>query len=142
MASINKAILIGNLGKDPEKKYTASGKAVANFNIATSESWKDKNTGEPREQTEWHRIVAWGKLGEICGQYLAKGRQVYVEGRIQTREWQDQQGNRRWTTEINATSVKFLGNNETGQRYQAPAQARQPENQGQVPPGDDEDIPF
>jgi single-strand DNA-binding protein len=109
MASINKAILIGHLGKDPEMRYTQDGRAVANFNIATTETWNDKNTGEKREQTEWHRIVAWGRLGEICGQYLSKGRQVFVEGRIQTREWEDQQGNRRWTTEIRASTVQFLG---------------------------------
>ena len=86
---VNKAILVGNLGRDPEIRYTASGMAVANFTIATSEKWKDKNSGEMQERTEWHRIVAWGKLGEICGEYLAKGRQVYIEGRIQTRQWED-----------------------------------------------------
>jgi single-strand DNA-binding protein len=85
---INKAILIGNLGRDPEVRYTPDGSAVANFTIATSERWKDKNTGEMQERTEWHRIVAWRKLGEICGEYLSKGKQVYIEGRIQTRSWE------------------------------------------------------
>ena len=89
MAGMNKVILIGNLGKDPEIRYTPSGTAVANFSIATSESWTDKESGEKRERTEWHRIVAWGKLAEICGEYLHKGKQVYVEGRIQTRDWED-----------------------------------------------------
>ena len=87
---INKAILVGNLGRDPEIRYTQSGVAVANFTVATSEKWKDKNSGEWQERTEWHRIVAWGRLGEICGEYLSKGRQVYIEGRIQTRDWEDQ----------------------------------------------------
>ncbi len=84
MAGINKVIIVGNLGGDPEVRYTPSGSAVANFSVATSESWKDKNTGEKKERTEWHRIVVWGKLGELCGEYLSKGRQVYVEGRLQT----------------------------------------------------------
>ena len=104
MAGINKVILIGRLGRDPEVRYTPSGVAVANFNIATSEEWKDKDSGEKRERTEWHRIVAWRRLGEICGEYLSKGRQVYVEGRIQTRKWQDRDGNDRWSTEIVADS--------------------------------------
>ncbi len=90
---INKAILVGNLGKDPEVRYTPSGLAVANFTIATSERWKDRDSGEMKERTEWHRIVAWGKLGEICGEYLSKGKQVYIEGRIQTKEWADKEGN-------------------------------------------------
>jgi len=109
MAGINKVILIGNLGNDPEVRYTPSGDAVANFSIATSEEWKDKNTGEKRERTEWHRIVAWRRLGEICGEYLSKGRQVYVEGRIQTNAWEDKEGNKRYTTEILANTVQFLG---------------------------------
>ena len=88
MAGINKVILIGRLGSDPEVRYTPSGVAVANFNIATSEEWKDKDSGEKRERTEWHRIVVWRRLGEICGEYLSKGRQVYVEGRLQTRDWE------------------------------------------------------
>ena len=106
---INKAILVGNLGRDPEVSYTPSGTAVAKFSIATSEKWKDKNTGEMQERTEWHRITAFGRLGEICGEYLSKGRQVYVEGRIQTNSWEDKEGNKRYTTEILATTVQFLG---------------------------------
>jgi single-strand DNA-binding protein len=108
MAGVNKVILIGNLGKDPEVRYTPDGTAVANFSIATSEEWKDKNTGEKKERTEWHRIVAWRKLGEICGQYLSKGRQVYVEGKLQTRSW-EKDGVTRYTTEIIASDVRFLG---------------------------------
>lgn len=107
--SVNKAILIGRLGSDPEVRYTQGGSAVANFNMATSEQYTDKG-GQRQEKTEWHRIVAWGRLGEICGQHLRKGRQVYVEGSIQTREWQDRDGNKRYTTEIKASTVQFLGN--------------------------------
>ena len=108
MAGVNKAILIGNLGRDPELRYTQNGQAVVNFTLATSESWNDKASGEKVERTEWHRIVVWGKLGELCAQYLTKGRSVYVEGRIQTREWEDKEGQKRRTTEINAQNVKFL----------------------------------
>ena len=109
MAGINKVILIGRLGQDPEVRYTPSGVAVANFSIATSEEWKDKDSGEKKERTEWHRIVAWRRLGEICGEYLSKGRQVYVEGRLQTRSWDDRDGNKKYTTEIVASDVQFLG---------------------------------
>jgi single-strand DNA-binding protein len=109
MAGVNKAILIGNLGRDPELRYTQNGQAVANFTLATSESWNDKASGEKVERTEWHRIVVWGKVGELCAQYLSKGRTAYVEGRIQTREWEDKEGNKRSTTEINAQTVQFLG---------------------------------
>ncbi|TET85029.1 MAG: single-stranded DNA-binding protein [Desulfobacteraceae bacterium] len=108
MAGVNKAILIGNLGRDPEVRYTPDGRAVANFTIATSEEWRDKNTGEKRERTEWHRIVAFGKLGEICGQWLSKGKQVYVEGKIQTRSW-EKDGITRYTTEIVADQMRMLG---------------------------------
>lgn len=108
MAGVNKVILIGNLGQDPEVRYSASGNPVANFSIATSESWNDKN-GQRQERTEWHRIVVWGKLAELCGEYLAKGRQAYVEGRLQTRSWEDRDGNKRYTTEIVANQVTFLG---------------------------------
>lgn len=108
MAGINKAILIGNLGRDPEIRYTQDGRAVANFSIATSDEWKDKNTGEKKERTEWHRIVAFGKLGEICGEYLAKGKQIYIEGRIQTRSW-EKDGITRYTTEIIADQMRMLG---------------------------------
>lgn len=97
---INKVILVGNLGQDPEIRYTADGRPIANFSIATSESWKDKNSGEKREKTEWHRVVVFGKLAEICGEYLCKGRQVYIEGKLQTRKWQGQDGQDRYTTEV------------------------------------------
>jgi single-strand DNA-binding protein len=108
MAGVNKAILVGNLGRDPELRYTQGGQAVVNFSIATSENWTDKS-GERQERTEWHRIVAWGKTGELCAQYLSKGRTVYIEGRIQTREWEDKEGQKRTTTEINAQTVTFIG---------------------------------
>lgn len=108
MAGVNKAILIGNLGADPEARYTQSGAAVTNFRIATSEKWTGKD-GQPQERTEWHRIVTFGRLAETCRDYLSKGRQVYVEGRIQTRQWEDRDGNKRWTTEIVAQTVRFLG---------------------------------
>jgi single-strand DNA-binding protein len=108
MAGVNKAILIGNLGRDPELRYTQNGQAVVNFTLATSENWTDRN-GERQERTEWHRIVAFAKTAELCAQYLSKGRTVYIEGRIQTRDWEDKEGNKRTTTEINANTVQFLG---------------------------------
>jgi single-strand DNA-binding protein len=110
---INKAILIGNLGADPEVRFTQGGQAVANFRIATSESWKDKN-GQQQERTEWHRIVVWGKLAELCGEYLKKGRQCYVEGRLQTREWTNKENQKQWTTEVVAQQVTFLGGRPDG----------------------------
>lgn len=106
--SVNKVILVGRLGQNPEIRYTPSGAAVANFSIATSESWTDKSN-QKQEKTEWHRIVAWSKLAELCSQYLTKGRQVYVEGRLQTRQWQDKDGQTRYTTEIQAQTIQFLG---------------------------------
>ncbi len=108
MSGINKVILVGRLGADPEVKTIAQGSTVASLNLATSENWTDKN-GQRQEKTEWHRIVVWGKLAEICGKHLTKGRQVYVEGRLQTRQWDDKQGQKRYTTEIVATTVQFLG---------------------------------
>lgn len=108
MASVNKAILIGNLGSNPEIRYTPSGTAVANFSLATHEQWTGKD-GEKSEKTEWHKIVAWGRLGEICGEYLKKGSQVFIEGRIQTRAWDDRDGNKRYTTEIIAQAMQMLG---------------------------------
>jgi single-strand DNA-binding protein len=108
MAGVNKAILVGNLGRDPELRTTPSGQSVVNFTLATSETWTDKS-GERVERTEWHRIVVWGRTAEMCNQYLSKGRTVYVEGRIQTREWEDKDGNKRYTTEINANTVNFIG---------------------------------
>lgn len=109
MASVNKVILVGNLGADPETRYTASGDAVCNIRLATTESWKDKNSGEKKEITEWHRVVFYRKLAEIAGQYLKKGSQVYLEGRIKTRKWQDKDGQDRYTTEIEATEMQMLG---------------------------------
>ena len=106
---VNKVMLIGHLGKDPDVRYSASGQAVANITLATSESWKDKNTGDKQERTEWHRIVFFGRLAEIAGEYLKKGMQIYVGGRIQTRKWQDKEGNDRYTTEIVAADMQMLG---------------------------------
>jgi len=112
MASVNKAILVGNLGKDPESRYMPSGEAVCNITVATSERWKDKTTGEKREMTEWHRVVFYRKLAEIAGQYLKKGSPVYIEGRIRTRKWQDKDGHDRYTTEIEANEMQMLGSRE------------------------------
>ena len=109
MASVNKVILLGNLGRDPELRYTPGGQPVANFSIATSESWNKKDGSGREEKTEWHRIVAWGRTAELCAQYLAKGRTVYVEGRLQTREWENKEGQKQRTTEIVANSVQFIG---------------------------------
>ena len=111
---VNKVILVGNLGKDPETRYMPNGKAVTNFTIATSESWKDKQTGEQREQTEWHRVAFFGKTAEIAGEYLKKGSPVYIEGRIRTRKWQDKEGRDRYTTEINANEMQMLGSRAGG----------------------------
>lgn len=108
MASVNRAILIGNLGKDPDVKYLPDGTATANFSIATSEQWKDKN-GEKQERTEWHRIVCWRRLAEICGEYLHKGSQVFIEGKLQTRHWEDQSGVTRYATEVVAYAMQMLG---------------------------------
>jgi len=140
MASVNKAILVGRLGADPVKRYTSSGNPVVSFRIATTEGWTNRE-GEREERTEWHQIVAWSKLAEICDQYLTKGRLVYVEGRIQTREWEDREGNRRWTTEIIANQMQMLGP-PTGE---APRDVEtddvQPEPPEPVTDSDD-DIPF
>ena len=114
---INKVILVGNLGQDPEIRYTADGRPIANFSVATSETWTDKASGERREKTEWHRVVVFGKLAEICGEYLSKGRQVYIEGKLQTRKWQGQDGQDRWTTEVVVDirgTMQMLGNREMG----------------------------
>jgi single-strand DNA-binding protein len=109
MASVNKVILVGNLGADPEVRYMPNGDAVANVRLATTESWKDKASGEKKEVTEWHRVVFYRKLGEIVGQYLKKGSAIYIEGRIRTRKWQDKEGQERYTTEIEATEMQMLG---------------------------------
>ena len=110
---VNKVILIGNLGSDPEIRYTGSGTAVCNFSLATSESYKDRD-GNQVENTEWHRIVAWARLAEICGEYLKKGRQVYIEGQLQTRQWEDKDGNTKYTTEIKAREMQMLGSRDGG----------------------------
>ncbi len=142
MAGINKVILIGRLGSDPEVRYTPSGVAVANFNIATSEEWKDKDSGEKKERTEWHRIVAWRRLGEICGEYLSKGKQVYIEGRLQTRDWEDRDGNKRYTTEIVASDVQFLGARDSSESAR-PRSTTSTDYQGVPAQGPaDDDIPF
>jgi single-strand DNA-binding protein len=112
MASVNKVIIVGNLGKDPEVRYTPNGDSVTNVTIATTDTWKDKGTGEKKEATEWHRVVFFGKLAEIAGQYLKKGRQVYVEGALRTRKWTDKEGHERYTTEIVANEMKMLGSRE------------------------------
>ncbi len=119
MASVNKAIIVGNLGKDPEVRYTASGEAIANITVATSDTWKDKETGEKKEATEWHRISFFGKLAEIAGEYLRKGSSVYVEGSIRTRKWTDKDGQDRYTTEIRGDQMKMLGGKPEGQRTQS-----------------------
>jgi len=148
MSGVNKAILIGNLGADPEARYTQSGAAVTNFRIATSEKWTGKD-GQPQERTEWHRIVTFGRLAETCRDYLSKGRQVYVEGRIQTRQWEDRDGNKRWTTEIVAQTVRFLGSR--GDRGDVPS-SQPPASDDSFygggggdsgpPPIGDDDVPF
>ncbi|NMG14937.1 single-stranded DNA-binding protein [Aromatoleum bremense] len=165
MASLNKVILIGNLGKDPETRYAPSGDAICNITVATSETWKDKATGEKKEQTEWHRVVFFGRLAEIAAQYLRKGSQIYVEGRLQTRKWQDKEGQDRYTTEIRGDEMKMLGSRQgageaSGRQYDAggydaPAASRpspQPAAPAKAPTksggggagfGDfDDDIPF
>jgi single-strand DNA-binding protein len=137
MASVNKVILIGNLGRDPELRYTKDGRAVANFTLATSDRWRDKE-GASQERTEWHRIVVWDKQAENCAQYLQKGRSVYIEGRLQTREWEDREGQKRQTTEIVAANVTFLGNRPGGGR--APGEAAEAAPAPSTGNGDD--IPF
>ena len=145
---VNKAIIVGTLGQDPEVRYTANGSAVANLSVATNETWKDRQTGEAQERTEWHRIVMFGKLAEIAQQYLKKGSQAYFEGRIQTRKWQDQSGNDRYSTEIVANEMQMLGGRgggggapmESGGGGQQQSRPTQPE----TAPMDDgfDDIPF
>lgn len=158
---INKVILVGNLGRDPEVRYSAQGNAIANLNIATSESWKDKNTGETVEKTEWHRVVMFRRLAEIAGEFLKKGSKVYIEGKLQTRKWQDQQGSDRYTTEIVANEMQMLDNRssqppQNQSNQSAGQQANNNESRGSdqsgmthgpagdLPPGNgfDDDIPF
>ena len=151
MASVNKVILVGNLGADPETRYLPSGEAVANLRIATTDTWKDKQTGEKKEATEWHRVSFFGRIAEVCGQYLKKGSQVYVEGRIQTRKWQDKDGQERYTTEIRGEEMKMLGSRqgqgEPAYGGDAPAPSyggAKPAAAGKKPSFDDmdDDIPF
>jgi single-strand DNA-binding protein len=146
---VNKAIIIGHLGRDPEVRYSAGGAAIANVSIATTENWKDKQTGETNERTEWHRVVFFGRLAEIVGEYLKKGSQVYVEGRLQTRKWQDQSGQDRYTTEIVANDMQMLGGRAgtgagAGQSDDfSNAPGKEPVSSGGVPTSDfDDDIPF
>lgn len=114
MASVNKVILVGNLGRDPETRFSPDGAAICNISLATTSQWKDKNSGERKEETEWHRVVFYNRLAEIAGEYLKKGRSVYVEGRLKTRKWQDKEGQDRWTTEIVADQMQMLGSREEG----------------------------
>jgi single-strand DNA-binding protein len=154
---VNKVILIGNLGKDPETRYMPSGSAVTNLTLATSESWKDKQTGENQERTEWHKVAMFGKLAEIAAEYLRKGSQVYIEGKLRTRKWQDKEGKDRWTTEIVADEMNMLGGKGGGASAGAGAPGaaaasgggsssgggRAAVNDSGAPPGDfDDDIPF
>lgn len=144
---VNKCILIGHLGQDPEIRYMPSGGAVANLTLATSESWRDKQTGEMKEKTEWHRVCIFGKLAEIAGEYLRKGSQVYIEGSLQTRKWQDQSGQDRYTTEVVVNvggSMQMLGGNGNQAGSQKPQQpAQQPQAPQNEPPQDwDDQIPF
>jgi single-strand DNA-binding protein len=143
MASLNKVMLIGGLGKDPEVRYTASGQAVVSFSLATSEKFKGK-TGEWEERTEWHNITLWGKLAEIAGEYLSKGKSVYIEGRLQTRKWQDKSGNDRYTTEIVGDKMQMLspkGERSSG-GHSASSKPQESTGGYEEPPFQDDDIPF
>ena len=147
---INKVILVGNLGQDPEIRYMSNGIAVANFSIATSESWKDRQTGEQKDRTEWHRVVVFGKLAEIVGEYVKKGTQVYLEGQLQTRKWQDQSGNDRYITEVVINPIggtlQILGsriNDSRQEQLQQQNNIDAPQSQNEPPAIDfDDDIPF
>lgn len=145
--SVNKVILIGRLGKDPELKYTASGTPFCRFSIATDDVWSDKTSGERQEKTEWHNIVVWDRLAEICNQYLTKGRQVYIEGSLQTREWDDQDGNKRRTTEVRARDMVMLGSGSGegsggGQRRAVSAEGGSSGGSASTSTITDDDIPF
>ena len=140
-SGINKVILVGNLGKDPDMRYTAGGDAVANLSIATSESWNDNQTGEKKEKTEWHRVVFFRRIAEVCGEYLKKGSSVYIEGSLRTRDWEDDQGNKRYTTEIIGREMQMLGGRRSednmDQSTQMNSSSHQPE-EGLI----DDEIPF
>ncbi|MBX3677102.1 MAG: single-stranded DNA-binding protein [Rhodocyclaceae bacterium] len=149
MASVNKVIIVGNLGADPETRYAPSGDAICNIRVATTDTWKDKATGEKKEATEWHRISFYGRLAEIAGQYLKKGSQVYVEGSLRTRKWQDKEGQDRYTTEIRADEMKMLGSRQGSgeapprEREAAPAPSAGAKKAPASGFGDmDDDIPF
>jgi single-strand DNA-binding protein len=150
MASVNKVILIGNLGADPETRYSTDGAAITNIRMATTDRWKDKGSGEMREQTEWHRVVFFGRLAEIAGEYLKKGAPVYVEGRLRTRKWTDKEGHDRYTTEVTADAMQLLGSRggagDPSTREPSTAEASAPRGGGQRPsrgPEDiEDDIPF
>ncbi len=147
MRGVNKAIIVGTLGKDPEMKYTQSGTAIASFSVATNESWKDKQTGEQKEKTEWHRISMFGKLAEIAGEYLKTGSQVYLEGKIETQKWQDQNGNDRYTTQINCNQMQMLGgrsdaNTEQRSGTNPPPMQPSPNNPHQTSQPEFDDVPF
>lgn len=153
--SLNKVMLLGHLGRDPEVRYTGAGKAVATFTVATSFTWRDQD-GNDQERTEWHKVVAWGRLGEICGEYLGKGRQVYIEGRIQSRDWEDQDGNRRTTVEIIANDMIMLGGGagqgrprDGEQRAPSPSRpkgktepSKREDDRSYYPPPPEDEIPF
>ena len=141
-AGVNKVILVGNLGSDPELRNTSGGTSVCEFRLATNESWKGKD-GQTQDRTEWHRIVVWGRLGENCGKYLSKGRPVYLEGRLQTRSWEDKEGNKRYTTEVRAQRFQMLGSRQDD-RVPAASAASAPQTATAEPePGyADDDIPF
>jgi single-strand DNA-binding protein len=143
MASVNKTIIVGNLGRDPELRYMPNGEALCNIAVATTETWKDKNTGEKKEQTEWHRVTMYRKLAEIAGQYLKKGSSVYLEGKLQTRKWTDKEGVERYTTEIIADTMQMLGGGPASQGQQEPKQANKPAQKLSTPDNfQDSDIPF
>ena len=140
MRGVNKVIVVGNLGQDPDTRYLPSGSAVTNISVATSESWKDKETGEKKERTEWHKVAAFGRLAEIMAEYLRKGSQVYIEGKLRTRKWQDKDGNDRYTTEIIADQMQMLGGK---QEQSKPAPSSTPPAQTEPGPDDfDDDISF
>ena len=151
MASVNKVIVVGNLGKDPETRFLPDGKAVCSFSVATTDKWTDKASGEKKEQTEWHRISAFGRLAEICGEYLKKGSQVYIEGKLRTRKWQDKEGQDRYTTEIIADAMQMLGSRSGMGGGEPRAEMREPSAAGESRPAKkpagqfqdmDDDIPF
>ena len=143
MGGVNKAIILGRLGGDVEVKYTPSGTAVANFSVATSEQWKDKDTGEKQEKTEWHKIVAWRKQAELMGEYFGKGDQIYLEGRLETRSWETDDGVKHYMTEIIMSSFSFVGSKNSGSGRSPRQEPENPSTGKFVPPGmEDEDIPF